>query len=65
MAGDMHDMWGAMCGGGEHAGQGVRGRGGVNGRRDGHCSERYASCWSAFLFSNMSSTQFSDLSKYW
>ena len=33
-----------MCGGG-HAWQGVR-----SGRRDGHCSGRYASYWNAFLF---------------
>ena len=30
--------------------EGVRGNRGVHGRRDGHCSERYASYWNAFLF---------------
>ena len=29
---------------------GVHDRGGVHGRRDGHCSGRYASYWNAFLF---------------
>ena len=28
----------------------VAGGGGVRGRRDGHCSGRYASYWNAFLF---------------
>ena len=34
-----------------HARQG----GGVRGRRDGHCSGRYASYWKAFLFTCVSS----------
>ena len=29
--------------------RGVHGMGGMRGRRDGHCSGRYASYWNAFL----------------
>ena len=60
------DICGGLCawqggihGGGMH-GRGVHGRGtcmavgcvtgGMHGRRDGHCSGRYASYWNAFLF---------------
>ena len=41
--------WGCTWG---HAwqGRGVYGKGGVRGRKDGHCSGRYASYWNAFLF---------------
>ena len=50
MAGGMH---GGACmvegeRGREHAWQGVHGRGGMHGRRDGHCSGWYASYWNAF-----------------
>ena len=40
----MRDRRGCVCGRG-HAWQG-----GLRGRRDGHCSGRYASYWNAFLF---------------
>ena len=51
--------WGCTWG---HAWQGVcvcvvgvmHGKGGVRGRRDGHCSGRYASHWNAFLFYSVS-----------
>ena len=51
--GGMHG--GGACMAGEHTWQGacvmgVHGGGGVHGRRDGHCSGRYASYWNAFLF---------------
>ena len=54
MVGGMHG--GGMHGGG-HAWQGGRAcmagematAGGMCGRRDGHCSERYASYWNAYL----------------
>ena len=36
---------GGMHGGGLHGGEG-----GMHGKRDGHCSGRYASYWNAFLF---------------
>ena len=41
-----------VCVVGGHAwqGRGVHGKGNVRGRRDGHCSGRYASYWNAFLF---------------
>ena len=46
-------MVGGMAEGGMHdrhdGGQAWEG-GGVRGRRDGHCSGRYASYWNAFLF---------------
>ena len=47
-------MWqkGGVCGKGDMHGRGgtcVAG-GGMHGRRDGHCSGRYASYWNAFLF---------------
>ena len=40
---------GGMRGGGGLWGS-IRGREGVRGRRDGHCSGRYASCGNAFMF---------------
>ena len=40
MAGGMHD-------------KGVCVAGGMCGRREGHCSERYASYWNAFLYVEM------------
>ena len=47
---------GGMCGRGacmvgEHVWQGACVAGGMHGRRDGHCSGRYASYWNAFSFS--------------
>ena len=43
---------GGMCGRGGHVWQrGVHGRRDMCGRRDGHCSRRYASYWNAYLFS--------------
>ena len=48
MAGGMYG-WGGMCGGGHVWHRGMHG-GGVHGRRDSHCSRRYASYWNAFLF---------------
>ena len=53
MAGE-HAWWGAwhgVCvhGRGMHGGGHARGRG-MRGRRDGHCSRRYASYWNASLF---------------
>ena len=54
MAGGMHGgVQGACMAGGRVVGAcmagGVHGRG-MRGRRDGHCSGRYASYWNAFLF---------------
>ena len=51
MAGGMHVWQGCVHGMG-HAWQGgVRGKGGgMRGRRDGHCSGRYAYYWNTFLF---------------
>ena len=61
MHGGVHAWWGmhsrgCVWLGGMHGG-GIHGRGcacmhvgGVNGRRDGHCSRWYASYWNAFLF---------------
>ena len=52
-------MAGGVCGrggGNMHDGGGMHGKGacmaggGMRGRRDGHCSGRYASYWNAFLF---------------
>ena len=40
---------GGACVAGGHAWQGHVWWGGVLGRRDGHCSERYASYWNALL----------------
>ena len=41
--GGVYGRWACMVGG-------VHGKGGgVRGRRDGHCSGRYASYWNAFL----------------
>ena len=48
MAGDMRGR-GACMAGGMHGGGGHAWQGGVHGRRDGHCSDRYASYWNAFL----------------
>ena len=41
---------GRMCGIGGGCGRGACIARGVRGRRDGHCSGRYASYWNAFLF---------------
>ena len=48
MAGDMCGR--AVCGRGACVGEGACISGGIHGRRDGHCSGRYASCCNAFLF---------------
>ena len=54
MVGGAHAWWeGACMAGGQHGWQGevcMVGGGGMRGRRDGHCSGRYASYWNAFLF---------------
>ena len=45
--------WGCALRGGMHGGdvhdRGHAWQGGMRGRRDGHCSRRYASYWNAFL----------------
>ena len=43
-------MWQGACVAGNHAWQRTCMAGGMRGRRDGHCSRRYASYWNAFLF---------------
>ena len=43
-------MVGACVMGGVHGRGACMVGGGIHGRRDGHCSERYASHWNAFLF---------------
>ena len=49
VAGGMHG--GGMPGrGGACVARGTYGSGGMRGRRDGHCSRWYASCWNTFLF---------------
>ena len=45
----VHGGGGACMAGGMHGGGHVWG-GIMHGRRDGHCSGRYASHWNAFLF---------------
>ena len=47
MAGGMHGRGACVAGG--HAWQGVCMLGGMHGKRDCHCSGRYASYWNAFL----------------
>ena len=54
-----HLWWGGMCGrgvcvagGGGMCGGGMHGKRGMRGRRDGHCSGRYASYRNAFLSSH-------------
>ena len=61
-------MAGVCVAGGVH-GRGMHGRGdvqgrqvhvwqgGMRGRRDGHCSRRYASYWNAFLLRNVVSSR--------
>ena len=44
-----HAWWGACVAGGCVMGACVVGGGGVRGRREGHCSGRYASYWNVFL----------------
>ena len=57
MAGDVHGggVYGrGVCMVRGHAWQGVAGiAGGMHGRKDGHCSSRYASYWNAFMFAFM------------
>ena len=51
MAGGMREL--CMVGGGRPAWQG-----GMRGRRDGHCSGRYASYWNAFLLLDITAATF-------
>ena len=51
MVGGMHGGWVCVvCGGGSMRDRGPCMAGGMGGRRDGHCSGRYASYWNALLY---------------
>ena len=49
MVGGMHGRGGHVWQGGCMVGEGMCGKGGMCGRKNGNCSGRYASYWNAFL----------------